>query len=145
MKNEKWGRGEWDDEPDEEIWVEDGIKCLIFRDPHMGYLCGYVVLPEGHIWVGRETGFEGFFGLGHCGITFSKLATKRVFGGWTLGFDCNHFGDLCPYKKHNKPEFCNYEDRYVNIHTVRREVIAMANAVNDIDNLAKRGLVAYEK
>lgn len=45
-----WGEGPWQDEPDKVQWQDEetGYPCLIVRNPHMGFLCGYVGVPPGH-------------------------------------------------------------------------------------------------
>src|SRR4051812_13771303 len=50
-----WGDGPWQSEPDKRQWHDEatGLACLIVRGP-MGALCGYVGLPPGHPWHGKE-------------------------------------------------------------------------------------------
>lgn len=45
--------GVWDNEPDEESGEYKGMKTFIKRRPG-GYLCGYVGIPEGHPWFGKD-------------------------------------------------------------------------------------------
>ena len=50
-----WGPGPWQDEPDKEQWADEatGYPCLIVRN-RLGALCGYVGVPEGHPWHGKD-------------------------------------------------------------------------------------------
>lgn len=54
---EDWMRGPWDDEPDEEDWVDDytGYRCAIVRNTRVtGTLCGYVGIPPEHPLHGKD-------------------------------------------------------------------------------------------
>lgn len=101
---------EWETELDRRHWIdrETGLDCLIVRNPHCKNLCGYVGVPKGHPWYGRE--YEECDADVHGGLTF---ASKCQHGGkichgvekdgeianddvWWLGFDCAHGGDLVP-------------------------------------------------
>lgn len=47
----QWGKGPWQDEPDELHWVDEatGYKCHILRAmPAPGHLNGYVAVPDTH-------------------------------------------------------------------------------------------------
>jgi hypothetical protein len=50
-----WGEGEWQREPDKKQWqdAETGLPCLIVRN-NGGALCGYVGVPPGHPWHGKD-------------------------------------------------------------------------------------------
>lgn len=52
--NPKWGPGPWDTEPDELEWRDErtGLQCELWRNPHYGFLCGYVGVPPGHALFG---------------------------------------------------------------------------------------------
>jgi hypothetical protein len=70
-----------------------GYYCVI-RENGMGYLCGYVFLPENHEHIKDE--HESKWNV-HGGITFTEpKLDDRVptseFGLW-IGFDCAHYGD----------------------------------------------------
>jgi hypothetical protein len=54
----------------------------------MGYRCGYLRVPAGHPWHGKDESLE----LGvHGGVTFARADTQD--GTWWIGFDCAHYGD----------------------------------------------------
>lgn len=121
-----WGPGPWQDEPDKAQWVDPttGLDCLIVRNGG-GALCGYVGLPAGHPWHGKDYSEC----LTRCGEDWcyehSPEAAVRVHGGltfadacantadesrgichvplpgrphdvWWFGFDCAHSGDESP-------------------------------------------------
>jgi hypothetical protein len=87
-----WGYGEWVEEPDLVEWEYKGIPCAIERIIFLGHLCGYVAMPEGHPWLGKD--------LDHIDAdVHGELSYKREEEGvlW-IGFDCAHAGDYQPYK-----------------------------------------------
>lgn len=49
---------EWDNEPDRKHWIDadTGLDCLIVRNGlgGKGALCGYVGVPKGHPWYGKD-------------------------------------------------------------------------------------------
>jgi hypothetical protein len=107
-----WGAGPWQDEPDK-IQYEDadtGLPCLITRSPHMGNLCGYVGIAEGHPFFGVE--YTDIDLVAHGDVNFSSFCqtdgseAQRVCHVpgpgepdrvWWFGFDCAHAGsDMMP-------------------------------------------------
>jgi hypothetical protein len=104
-----WPPGPWDDEPDKMQWQDSdtGLPCLIVRN-HSGALCGYVGVPEGHPWHGKD--YEHVGARVHGGITYANHcqagpeehaichvpAPGEPDTVWWLGFDCAHSGDYCP-------------------------------------------------
>ena len=63
----------------------------------IGYRCGYVRVPSGHPWHGKDCdGVEPYPEV-HGGLTFAEADTDCGKGGednaWWLGFDCAHLGD----------------------------------------------------
>ncbi len=58
IKKSQWGKGLWQDEPDELQWVDEatGLTCLILRNP-VGAFCGYVGVPETH--PGYKIAYDG--------------------------------------------------------------------------------------
>lgn len=93
----------WLNEPDRKEWTAHGLPCVIIRHPHMGHLCGYVGVPEGHPaysiayydsdWNNPVANLDV-----HGGVTFSEMGDGESLpaGYWWIGFDCAHLGDLCP-------------------------------------------------
>jgi hypothetical protein len=63
----------------------------------IGYRCGYVRIPPGHPWHGRDYDSVEPYPDVHGGLTFAKADTECGKGGednaWWLGFDCAHAGD----------------------------------------------------
>lgn len=90
QKLERYGDGPWLDEPDACKWIAYGYPCEVLRELESGHLCGYVTVPDGHPWFGR--GDEDLDVETHHGITYSAASPA----GWTLGFDCAHYGDMMP-------------------------------------------------
>lgn len=108
----------WENEPNRVEFKYKGYHCLINRahplgsNPEVpkdwsGHLCGYVAVPKGHpfyeeTWEGD--GDKKVYDLNvHGGITYANHCqgdichkTEEDDDVWWLGFDCAHFGDLCP-------------------------------------------------
>lgn len=52
-----WGDGPWQDEPDRlNFHTPEGFDGAILRNRHGGNLCGYVGVPFGHPWWGKDYG-----------------------------------------------------------------------------------------
>lgn len=80
-----------------------GYPCVIRRAPP-GHLCGYVIMPPGHPWHGKQEPSVKV----HGGVTFAELGRDFVFDNdepndkrgladwWVVGFDCAHGGDCAP-------------------------------------------------
>lgn len=103
--------GPWADEPDKGQWVDEktDLDCLIVRN-HMGTLCGYVGVAEGHPAFAQ--GYDLLPDLVvHGGVTFTGLCREDAEEGhgichipeegrpdkvWWVGFDCGHAWDVIP-------------------------------------------------
>lgn len=75
------------------------FTCVIARHSSLFHYCGYVALPKGHKFYGKE-GEEIDIEV-HGGISYSDYGLKHLIGSvffdyWWIGFDCGHFGDLLP-------------------------------------------------
>lgn len=76
-------------------WAASGFDCAIVEhqaaDPMWRWWCGYVRVPEGHPWHGRDD-YEldreapDVFG----GVTWSGGMPDRLGDGWWVGFDTAH-------------------------------------------------------
>lgn len=93
-----WGNGEWVEEIDSDEWEYKGIKCHILRvaipdgpNGHIfgGYFCGYIKVPDNHLWFKKED----IHAEVHGGITFAKEKDKKE---WWIGFDAAHSNDIVP-------------------------------------------------
>lgn len=98
-----WPDGPWMTEPDRVQWQHAGYACLIMRGP-VGALCGYVGIPEDHPCFGKHYDSCEVEGA-HCGLTYSDACSGSICHipepgmpdkVWWLGFDCAHYGDICP-------------------------------------------------
>ena len=106
-----WGPGPWNDEPDKEQFADEatGLPCLIKRN-RGGALCGYVGVPEGHPWHGKDYDDIEPCPDVHGGLTYADSCQEGPEGEtichvaapgepeplWWLGFDCAHAFDLSP-------------------------------------------------
>lgn len=125
----------WLSEPNELLWTDyaTGLKCLIWRNPSLLFLCGYVAVPADHPLHGSncET-LEA-----HGGITFTGQVNNKerlsVADGiqdsdYFVGFDTGHFDDYAPYLA-----LYGMQDRgiYRNWAFVKAEVEALAKQIKE--------------
>lgn len=124
VKEQHWGPGEWVNEPDLFRFEYKGFVCCGvrtcgwegFNNEHLfgGYWCGYVEIPPGHPWHGKEMGDIEVDC--HYGLSLSRKNPERE--DWVIGFDCAHSGDLMPSLQKFKERFdkdpnfawLNYDD-----------------------------------
>jgi hypothetical protein len=86
-----------------------GFEFVVTHN-RMGYRCGYVRVPKGHPWHGKE--FHEIDAEVHGGLTFSEPDKPCNKGGaddahW-LGFDCAHSWDAqdpALPSEHHMPSF----------------------------------------
>jgi hypothetical protein len=88
-KLDKFGYGEWIEEPDHVTFEHLGYDCEICRS-RTGVLCGYIVLPEGHPWIDQD--YREIATNVHGGLTFAQHRRN----GYTVGFECCHYKDKVP-------------------------------------------------
>jgi hypothetical protein len=87
----------------------------------IGYRCGYVRVPLGHPWHGKDYDdvrtADGGYPDVHGGLTFAEPDADCGKGGedsaWWLGFDCAHAGDA------PDPELHGYDARMASWGVVR--------------------------
>jgi hypothetical protein len=120
MDKTSWGPGPWADEPDKEQFSDEatGLPCLIKRSGLSGALCGYVGVPEGHPWHGKDyQDLDDVVGV-HGGLTYADSCEEGPEGTtichvpgpgepeplWWLGFDCHHAWDIGPAMKARERE-----------------------------------------
>mgnify|MGYP001568655352 CR=1 FL=1 len=142
-----WGPGPWQEEPDKIQWTDagTGLPCLIVRSRHLGNLCGYVGVAEGHPAFGRDYDELGYYPEVHGGLTYAAFCQEgddaetichvpepgqpdRV---WWLGFDCAHGGDLSPgmearEREYGLPSFREPYARYCDVGYVKAECRSLA-------------------
>jgi hypothetical protein len=74
--------------------VHEGFEWEVTNN-RMAYRCGYVRVPAGHPWHGKD--YDGVDADVHGGLTFAEADVNCGKGGeddaWWLGFDCGHCGD----------------------------------------------------
>lgn len=121
FKTEKFGEGEWVDEPDEVVFTHCGFKCRVSRigvneTPFPGiftaHLCGYIFVPKDHPWFGlsKEDFWEKDIDV-HGGISDSYPYSDDL---WRIGFDCAHSGDYVPgFNSTKKNEFLSQLDHAI--------------------------------
>lgn len=104
-----WGEGPWQQEPDFARLEHAGFPGILLRQESSGHWCGYVGVPPGHPWHGKDDSTVYEEGVPepvcHGGITYGRPCAGSVChvpkpgepeNVWWLGFDCAHGGDLSP-------------------------------------------------
>lgn len=140
----KWPeRGEWDNEPDKAYWVDHDteLDCLIVRNHHLGFLCGYVGVNKDHPFFQIPYyNWSSFIDDVNGGLTYSDFCQNtedesigichkpekgRDKNIWWFGFDCGHHWDISP--AYQKSEIFNiYGATYKNFQFVKNEVEKLA-------------------
>jgi len=76
--------------------VHEGYEWEVTGN-RMGYRCGYVRVPAGHPWHGKDYDGVDPYPDVHGGLTFAEADTDCGKGGednaWWVGFDCAHSWD----------------------------------------------------
>lgn len=117
-KLERWGYGEWIEEPDMVDFIHKGISCKCLREinlnkkNHCGYWIGMVYVYEYPSWAKKI--------VVHGGLNFIK---PRLGLEYSIEFSCD-YKDLCPSDKTNE-----YLLTYKNIKFVMDETKNLAEQV----------------
>ena len=141
-----WGPGPWDAEPDKISWTDEltGMPCLAVRaNPWQGSWCGYVAVPPGHPYHGKD--YDEVPVAVHGGLTFSEGCNEdgpieravchipepgQPADVWWLGFDCGHCMDIMPAYRTYLPEMWDLYERtgaqYRTLTYVRGECARLA-------------------
>jgi hypothetical protein len=153
-----WGPGPWQDEPDKEQWADEatGYACLIKRN-RFGALCGYVGVPEGHPWHGRDFSELDETVDVHGGLTYADSCQEgpedkticHVPGPgepeplWWFGFDCHHAWDIGPAMKARDRERGDDLDfpgsTYKTVAYVKAECASLAKQAAEADRVSSAG------
>ncbi len=118
-----------------------GYKCRILR-PHklmsqnsnMIFLCGYVLIPKGHLAYGKH--YDDIDVSVHGGLTYAEeYLFVQPEKGWWIGFDCGHAGDLCYEGGFG---FIDKEDVYRDMNYVEKELKSLVDQLIKMDKLARK-------
>ena len=150
-KLEAWGVGEWVEEPEIVNFVYKGHKCQIYRAfvkhdrvIELGYLCGYLELPKGHVWHSKED-IDIDCDV-HGGLTFSQEADADA-DVWVIGFDCAHSMDICPGTESMRAEVAkkmpHLITRYYRMHPPSYKNVAFVKA--ELQRLVDQAIEAQSK
>lgn len=100
-----WPTGPWDGEADRYEFRRGKFPCLIRRRARFGYWCGYVAVPDGHPWFGRD--HDAISARVHGMLNYSggcnaaagichEVAPGDPELVWWVGFDCGYQADVRP-------------------------------------------------
>lgn len=134
--------GPWRNEPDRMSGHDDdtGLPWILLRHSASGHWCGYVGVPPGHPWHGRD--YDSVYAEVHGGLTFAGPCQPEEKGEhrvchtpqpgesddvWWLGFDCAHLGDLAPARSSGRSRVGRAEwEQYRDVPYVRAECTQLA-------------------
>lgn len=139
------GVGPWNDEPDKAQWIDEAtdLDCLIMRSAMSGALCGYVGVPPGHPWHGKDYGDLPVDV--HGSLTFASFCQEGAEDGpgichvpesgrpanvWWLEFGCAQAFDLMPAMEAMLPASLRIGGVYRDFAYVQAEVAALAAQVH---------------
>ncbi|HMJ16601.1 MAG TPA: hypothetical protein VK524_34540, partial [Polyangiaceae bacterium] len=89
-----FGEGPWIDELDTLEWKRRDLHCVVKRHSQLGYLQGFVGVPETHPFFGKwHTDVASLVDV-HGGLVYSAGCSHC--GIWWFGFDCGHAFDVMP-------------------------------------------------
>ncbi|MDR1937840.1 MAG: hypothetical protein LBQ73_05000 [Tannerellaceae bacterium] len=74
-------------EGNEKRFAYKGFECVILRCGV--HLCGYIGIPKGHKYYGKDYNYIDANVDVHGGLTYAQEDN----GIWVIGFDCAHYGD----------------------------------------------------
>ena len=115
---------EWELEDDQEVFEYKGFKCEVIRHPMFGSLNGYVFIPKGHEYFGKDYSELDHIDC-HGGLTYSK--TQEEFT--KIGFDCAHYMDYMPYTP-----FHFGDEVYRNMTYVKKECMKIVDQLIEEEN-----------
>ncbi len=100
----------------------------------IGYRCGYVRIPPGHPWHGKD--YDDIDADVHGGLTFTHPDEHCGKGGeddaWWIGFDCAHWNDA------PDPDLPGYNPEFANPGMIRTTAYVAA----ECRQLAEQALIA---
>lgn len=116
-----------------EMMPDMHILCVVVEHEHLGHLCGYVEVPEGHQYHGKDYDeFDDEIDV-HGGLTYadmggSWMGVKDV--GWLFGFDCAHSGDWFKLAM-------SFDDRSLKKWTVEEVELGVRSLARQLRSLEK--------
>jgi hypothetical protein len=142
--------GPWHDEPDHVDFEAHGLPCIVHR-ANLGAWCGYVAVPPGHPWHGKEfmSGSDEPRAEVHGGVTYTSKCQGPLChvpkpgesdDVWWVGFDCAHLGDIVPgilaVSARTPSGFAQYES-YKTLSYVRAETEELAKQAAEVGKSAE--------
>jgi hypothetical protein len=104
------------------------VDCFIRRNNSLAF-CGYVVITSDNKLFGLD--YDSIYSKVnisvHGGLTYSDEGE----GGWIIGFDCAHAGDLCP-------AFPYYDAIYRTKEFVISECESLADSISEFSGIIQR-------
>lgn len=120
----EWGIGEWNKEPDFQLFTYRNHYCLLNRNI-LGGWCGYVGVDTESIFYNKNYSESPIDDLDvHGGITFGAFKTLEEFPSlklFWLGFDCSHCGDFVPAEENILKKATQYLQELKRVESLRAE------------------------
>lgn len=98
------------------------VKITWLKGITHGYGCGYIGLPEGHPWYGKD--YDIIDASVHGGLTYSDwhVGSDEPDGCWWIGFDTGHSND--------NMDNCNEEFCWKEIERLKQQALEVINEKN---------------
>jgi hypothetical protein len=136
------GDGPWQKEPSRVEWKHAGLPCIAHRGGG-GAWCGYVAVPPGHKYHGKDCGEIDDAIDVHGGLTFAAKCHGHIChvpepgepdDVWWFGFDCAHAYDMRPESKmFETPRWSQLEEHYWTLEEVQEETNRLAEQLASIE------------
>jgi len=111
-----------------------GFPCVVLFMP-MGYRCGYVGLPKGNKYFGKDYGKIPIDC--HCGLTYANndLYGQDDTNTWWIGFDCGHSCDGYDIEK--------IKEYYADDERVQKQLLTMLNYMKTVNRESSFKSIKY--
>jgi hypothetical protein len=119
----------------EKKWDYRGLQCIVTRadigckDGWSQHRCGYVRIPQGHVWHGMD--YNDIPADTHGGLTFAQIepCSHEDGTGYWIGFDCVHCGDARFPVGFEHPTYGPEDGHYWLLSEVQAETERLADQV----------------
>jgi hypothetical protein len=104
------------------------VDCFIRRNNSLAF-CGYVVITSDNKLFGLD--YDNIYSKVNISVHGGLTYSDKGDGGWVIGFDCAHAGDLCP-------AFPYYDGVYRTKEFVISECESLAESVSKFSGIIQR-------
>lgn len=142
QNKEQLPEGPWMHEPDRVEFKHIGFDCLIQRSPGSYAWCGYVGVPKGHPYYGKD--YSDIPVNVHGGVTYGEECSGHICHQidsqdtlFWIGFDCAHAFDISPCmigfgEKFGGKSFCFEDQIYRDLNYAMSETKKLAEQLAEV-------------